>query len=224
MKVNKKKKFFRQSLVAALSLAIVLLVGFFLIPDKAPKKDPDPANPPGDAQDKVTVPQNSFVATDTGTIILDDDSEIKFELYGDNSPITVENFIELVNDDFYDGLIFHRVITGFMIQTGCPDGTGLGGSDETIKGEFSENDIENNLLHDRGVLSMARGTTLDSASSQFFIVHKVATHLDGKYATFGKVTEGLDVVDKIASAETIDPSNENFKPVTDIVVKTISID
>lgn len=146
------------------------------------------------------------------------------ELYPDTAPTTVENFKKLIKDKFYDGLIFHRIIKDFMIQTGDPLGTGIGGSDETIKGEFSENGVENNLSHVRGVLSMARRgsdpeteETMNSASSQFFIVHKDSTYLDGKYASFGKVIEGMDVVDSLANSQT----DDNDKPLNDKVINSI---
>lgn len=122
---------------------------------------------------------------------------IKLELDADNAPITVTNFIKLVNEKFYDGLTFHRIIEGFMIQGGDPKKNGTGGSSETIKGEFSSNGINNNISHIRGVISMARSKDMDSASSQFFIVQEDSPHLDGNYAAFGKVTEGLEIVDKI---------------------------
>ncbi len=146
------------------------------------------------------------------------------ELYPDIAPITVANYKKLVSEKFYDNLIFHRVIKDFMIQTGDPLGTGQGGSDEEIKGEFSENGVENNLEHTRGVLSMARrgadpdtDETRNSASSQFFIVHADYPSLNGKYAAFGKVINGLDVVDKIASVAT----NENDKPITNVEMTSI---
>lgn len=126
--------------------------------------------------------------------------EIKLELDADIAPITVTNFIKLVNEKFYDGLTFHRVIDGFMIQGGDPDGDGTGGSKETIKGEFSSNGVTNNLSHERGVISMARSNDMDSASSQFFIMHEDNINLDGKYAAFGKVTSGIEVVDKVVDA------------------------
>lgn len=122
---------------------------------------------------------------------------IEVELDGDTAPITVANFIKLVNEKFYDGLTFHRIMSGFMIQGGDPLGNGTGGSDETIKGEFSSNGVENNISHKRGVISMARSSDPDSASSQFFIMHQDSTYLDGEYAAFGKVTKGMKVVDKI---------------------------
>ena len=123
---------------------------------------------------------------------------IRLELYPDVAPISVHNFISLVNKKFYDGLIFHRVIKGFMIQGGCPDGNGMGGPGYSIKGEFSQNGVSNTLKHTEGVLSMARAMDPNSAGSQFFIMHKNAPHLDGAYAAFGKVIEGMDTVNRIA--------------------------
>lgn len=160
------------------------------------------------------------------TISLTTGEEIKAELYPDIAPITVENFVKLVNENFYDGLIFHRVIPGFMIQGGGYTADMQEKKADTIKGEFSENGVKNDLKHTRGVLSMARTQVKDSASSQFFIMHADAPHLDGQYAAFGMVTEGLDVVDKIASAKTqSDPAThmENI-PVEPIVIQTITID
>ena len=127
---------------------------------------------------------------------------MKAELYPEVAPNTVNNFVSLVKKGFYDGVIFHRVISGFMIQGGDPDGTGMGGPGYSIKGEFAQNGVENNLVHDAGVLSMARAMHPDSAGSQFFIMHKKAPHLDGAYAAFGKITEGMDVVNKIAAVRT----------------------
>ena len=134
------------------------------------------------------------------TIEMADGGIIKCELYPDVAPITVENFISLIEKKFYDGLIFHRNIPGFVIQGGCPNGNGMGGPGYTIKGEFASNGFENNLKHTRGVLSMARSMMPNSAGSQFFIMHDDAPHLDGDYAAFGKVIEGMDVVDKIANS------------------------
>ncbi len=136
------------------------------------------------------------------TIQMENGREIKIELYPDVAPATVENFVNLVRDGFYDGLIFHRVIPGFMIQGGCPQGTGMGGPGHTIKGEFAANGVKNDLKHTRGVLSMARSGNPNSAGSQFFIMHADAPHLDGQYAAFGKVVEGMDVVDEIAAVPT----------------------
>ena len=129
-------------------------------------------------------------------IEMENGKKIKIELYPEIAPITCANFEKLVKEGFYDGLIFHRVISGFMIQGGDPEGTGMGGAKENIKGEFAQNGVKNDLKHTRGVISMARSMMPDSASSQFFIMHKDAPHLDGGYAAFGKVTEGMDVVDR----------------------------
>ena len=133
-------------------------------------------------------------------IEVQDYGTIAVELDGDAAPITVENFLKLANEGFYDGLTFHRIIDGFMIQGGDPEGTGMGGSDETIKGEFSANGVENGLSHTRGAISMARSQSYDSASSQFFICHADSTFLDGQYACFGYVTDGMDVVDAVCEA------------------------
>lgn len=158
-------------------------------------------------------------ATNYVQIEMEDGGIIKIELYPDIAPITVANFQKLVSEGFYDGLTFHRVIYGFMIQCGDPTGTGMGGSDETIKGEFAANGIKNNLSHTRGVVSMGRKSSgYDTASSHFFIMHADYTGLDGQYAAFGKVYEGMDVVDAIASVKT----NSNDKPLVDQKIKTIT--
>ena len=136
------------------------------------------------------------------TITMENGDVMKAEIYPDVAPNSVNNFISLVKKGFYNGLIFHRVISGFMIQGGCPDGTGMGGPGYTIPGEFSQNGFKNNLKHEPGVLSMARAMHPDSAGSQFFIMHEAAPHLDGAYAAFGKVTEGMDIVNKIAEVPT----------------------
>lgn len=152
-------------------------------------------------------------------IEMENGKQIKLELYPDKAPITVENFEKLVKQGFYDGLIFHRVISGFMIQGGCPDGTGMGGPGWHIKGEFAANGVENDIKHTRGVISMARSMMKDSAGSQFFIMHKDAPHLDGQYAAFGKVVEGMDVVDEIASCQT----DYSDRPVTEQKMKKVYI-
>jgi len=152
-------------------------------------------------------------------IEMDNGGIIKLELYPDIAPITVANFEKLVKEGFYDGLIFHRVIKNFMIQGGDPTGTGMGGAKETIKGEFASNGVTNTLSHTRGVISMARSQKKDSASSQFFICHADAKYLDGDYAAFGKVIEGMDVVDEIAGVKT----NFNDKPLVDVVMKSVTI-
>ena len=154
------------------------------------------------------------------TIEMENGGVMKGELYEDIAPITVENFEKLAKDGFYDGLTFHRVIPGFMIQGGCPDGTGMGGPGYTIKGEFNSNGFENNLKHTEGVLSMARTMVPDSAGSQFFLMVADAPHLDGEYAAFGKILEGLDVAQQIVNVET----DHMDKPVTPVVIKTITVE
>lgn len=146
--------------------------------------------------------------------------KMKLELYPEIAPITVENFENLVKQGFYDGLIFHRVIPEFMIQGGDPEGTGMGGPGHHIKGEFASNGIKNDLKHTRGVISMARSMMKDSAGSQFFIMHADAPHLDGEYAAFGKVVEGLDVIDEIASV----PTDFRDRPTVDQVMKKVYIE
>lgn len=153
-------------------------------------------------------------------IEMENGDKIKIELYPEIAPETVANFEKLVKSGFYDGLTFHRVIKGFMIQGGCPDGTGAGGPGWSIKGEFASNGFKNDLKHERGVISMARTSDPNSAGSQFFIMHEDAPHLDGEYAAFGKVVEGMDAVDRIASTKV---SFFNDKPVQPQVMKTVTI-
>ena len=154
------------------------------------------------------------------TITMMNGDKMVAELYPEIAPISVNNFISLINKGYYDGLIFHRVISGFMIQGGCPDGTGMGGPGYTIKGEFAQNGFENNLKHTEGVLSMARAMHPDSAGSQFFIMHKTSPHLDGAYAAFGKVIEGMDVVNAIAETAT----DWNDRPLEEQKIKSITVD
>ncbi len=154
------------------------------------------------------------------TITMESGDVMKFELYPDVAPTSVNNFISLIQKNFYDGLIFHRVIKGFMLQGGDPEGTGCGGPGYSIKGEFAQNGFENNLKHTEGVLSMARSMMPNSAGSQFFIMHKNAPHLDGAYAAFGKIIEGMDVVNKIAE----EPTDFRDRPLGDQVMKTVTVD
>ena len=156
-------------------------------------------------------------------ITVKDYGEIKVELDGDTAPITVGNFMKLAKDKFYDGLTFHRIIKGFMIQGGDPEGTGMGGSKENIKGEFSLNGVENSISHVRGTLSMARAADFDSASSQFFIVHEDSTHLDNQYAAFGRVTEGMEVVDAIAEKTQVIDDNGTVEANNQPVITSIVI-
>lgn len=184
----------KQKLIIVFTLTIVLLLG------GCGSKNPQTEGKIDNMNYKETNEVTNYVKIEmkkTGDIML-------LELYPDIAPITVANFQKLVSEKFYDGLIFHRIIKDFMIQGGDPEGTGLGGSNETIKGEFRLNGIENNLKHERGVISMARSKEFDSASSQFFIVHKEASYLDGSYAAFGKMLAGFETLDKLANVTTDD--------------------
>lgn len=154
------------------------------------------------------------------TILMEGGGRIVVELLPEYAPNTVENFIELAKEGFYDGLIFHRVIANFMIQGGCPEGSGMGGPKHRIKGEFSENGIKNSLKHARGVISMARSMNHDSAGSQFFIMHQDSSHLDGKYAAFGIVIEGMEVVDQIATTST----NHMDRPIQEQKIQSITVE
>lgn len=154
------------------------------------------------------------------TIEMENGQKIEIELYQEVAPISVQNFISLIQDGFYDGLIFHRVIPGFMVQGGCPQGSGMGGPGKTIKGEFAANGFPNNLKHTRGVLSMARAMDPNSAGSQFFIMVADSPHLDGQYASFGKVIAGMEVVDEIVSSE----RNHMDKPLQDQKMKKVTVE
>lgn len=154
------------------------------------------------------------------TITMANGDVMKAELYPEIAPNTVNNFISLINKGFYNGLCFHRIIYGFMIQGGCPDGTGMGGPGYSIKGEFSRNRFKNDLKHTPGVLSMARAMNPNSAGSQFFIMHKTSPHLDGSYAAFGKVIEGLDVVNRIAEEDT----DYSDRPLDPQIMKTVTVE
>ena len=154
------------------------------------------------------------------TITMENGDVMKAELYPEIAPISVNNFISLIQKNYYGGLIFHRVIRGFMIQGGCPDGTGMGGPGYSIPGEFNQNGFKNDLKHTEGVLSMARAMHPDSAGSQFFIMHKTSPHLDGAYAAFGKVTEGMDIVNKIAET----PTNFSDRPLDEQKIKSMTVE
>lgn len=153
-------------------------------------------------------------------IEMENGKKIKLELYPEIAPLTVANFEKLVTEGFYDGLIFHRVIKGFMIQGGCPDGTGMGGPGYSIKGEFTSNGVKNDLKHTKGVISMARSMMKDSGGSQFFIIHDTAPHLDGDYAGFGKVVEGIEVVDEIAVTDV----DRNDRPKKEQKIKKVTLE
>ena len=157
------------------------------------------------------------------TIDVQDYGTISLELDADTAPISVTNFINLANEGFYDGLTFHRIISGFMIQGGDPNGNGTGGSEKTIKGEFSANGVENDISHVRGVISMARANDPDSGSSQFFIVHEDSTFLDGQYAAFGHVTDGMDVVDAICEAVPVQDKNGTVAAADQPVITAVTV-
>lgn len=182
------------------------------------------AEPEEEKESKETEEQQTFKGENEEapivTMIMADDREVIMELYPEVAPNTVNNFISLIQDGFYDGLIFHRVIPGFMIQGGDPDGNGTGGPGYSIKGEFTSNDFKNELKHKRGVLSMARSQSPDSAGSQFFIMHEESSQLDGDYAAFGQVIEGMDVVDDIVSV----PTEEQDRPKEDQTIKSMTVD
>lgn len=202
-----------------ISLLLVLAIAATVFAFAGCKKE-DVNNSSNDAQNAVEGGSVTSDAKPIAEIKIKDYGTIKVELYPDIAPNTVANFVSLANKGFYNGLTFHRVIQDFMIQGGCPLGTGTGDPGYAIKGEFTINGFENNLSHDRGVISMARGKINDSAGSQFFICHQASPHLDGQYASFGKVIQGMDVVDAIAIVET----DIYDKPLKNIVIESVSID
>ena len=199
--LNNKKLLIAIAVIAVLAIAAVVLALTLGSKDA----------PAGDAS----------VATDYVQIDIENYGSITAELYGNAAPITVANFMKLVDKGFYDGLTFHRIISGFMIQGGDPLGNGTGGSDETIKGEFAANGVENNIAHIRGVLSMARSSMPDSASSQFFIMHEDAPHLDGSYAAFGRVLSGIEVVDAICENTPVTDGNGSVSAADQPVITSI---
>ena len=176
-----------------------------------------------DGAQQSTQTQTGGIGTHHAEITIKDMGTITVELDGDAAPITVQNFMDLAESGFYDGLTFHRIINGFMMQGGDPNGDGTGGSEQTIKGEFALNGIENGLSHTRGAISMARATDMDSASSQFFIVHEDSTYLDGQYACFGYVTDGMDIVDTICENTPVEDGNGTVLPENQPVIESIKI-
>ena len=185
--------------------------------------DKEDASDAKDTKEAVLDTSKELTGIHHAQINVKDYGEIQVELDADTAPITVTNFVKLAQDGFYDGLTFHRIMDGFMVQGGDPLGNGTGGSDENIKGEFSNNGVENNISHTRGVISMARAMDPDSASSQFFIVHEDSTFLDGDYAGFGHVTEGMDVVDAICKDAKPTDDNGTIKPEEQPVIESITI-
>ncbi|PXW86089.1 peptidyl-prolyl cis-trans isomerase B (cyclophilin B) [Streptohalobacillus salinus] len=209
----------KKMLLISLGLLLFILVACQNTSDKesAETKQIETGEPKANETKEPTIAEDKFPQV---TITMETGEAIVFELYPNAAPNTVRNFISLIDQSYYDGLIFHRVIEDFMIHGGDPYGNGLGGPDYSIRGEFSANGFDNPIKHERGVISMARSQSPDSAGSQFFIVHKDSTHLDGQYAAFGKVIEGLDVIDRIAAVNT----DNNDLPLDDEVMRSITVD
>ena len=181
------------------------------------------SNTAGSKENSTEETKNMLTGKHHVEIAVKDKGVIAVELDADTAPITVTNFVELANSGFYDGLTFHRIIEGFMIQGGDPKGNGTGGSDKNIKGEFAANGIKNDISHERGVISMARSSAYDSASSQFFIMHKTSTHLDGQYAAFGHVTSGMDIVDDLAENTPVSDNNGTVLKANQPVIESIKV-
>lgn len=197
-------------------LSIALSIGLILVAMSCGSKAETQNNSSNDVGGtKVNNPKIEISVKEYG--------KMQFELDPSQAPITVENFLKLVKEGFYDGLTFHRIISGFMIQGGDPLGTGYGGSDNTIKGEFKSNGVENNIKHERGVISMARSMDPNSASSQFFIMHETNSHLDGDYAAFGHILSGIEVVDKICEETPVQDGNGTVKKVDQPVIEYIKV-
>lgn len=181
------------------------------------------SNTAGSKENSTEETKNMLTGKHHVEITVKDKGVIAVELDADTAPITVTNFVELANSGFYNGLTFHRIIEGFMIQGGDPKGNGTGGSDKNIKGEFAANGIKNDISHERGVISMARSSAYNSASSQFFIMHKTSTHLDGQYAAFGHVTSGMDIVDDLAENTPVSDSNGTVLKANQPVIESIKV-
>lgn len=220
-KSDKKKAWIVISAVAVFLVAVIVV---FVITSNKSNGSAGATNDSASASNvSTTIGESQAKGTHHAEIDIKDYGVIKVELNGDVAPITVANFINLANSHFYDGLTFHRIIDGFMMQGGDPLGNGTGGSENTIKGEFSQNGVENNLSHTRGAISMARSTDMDSASSQFFIVQSDSTYLDGQYACFGYVTDGMDIVDKICKNAVTTDSNGSVSAENQPVINSITI-
>ena len=220
-KSDKKKAWIVISTVAVFLVAVIVV---FVITSNKSNGSAGATNDSASASNvSATIGESQAKGTHHAEINIKDYGVIKVELNGDVAPITVANFINLANSHFYDGLTFHRIIDGFMMQGGDPLGNGTGGSENTIKGEFSQNGVENNLSHTRGAISMARSTDMDSASSQFFIVQSDSTYLDGQYACFGYVTDGMDIVDKICKNAVTTDSNGSLSAENQPVINSITI-
>ena len=206
-------------------LILVVVVGFVIIKGLSDNNEKNPGQTANTTQTNNNKEETDMYSTGKhhAQIEIENYGTIELELDADVAPITVSNFAKLVNEKFYDGLTFHRIIDGFMIQGGDPEGTGMGGSSEKIKGEFSSNGIKNNISHVRGTISMARSSAYDSASSQFFIVHKDSTFLDGQYAGFGKVTSGIEIVDQICERTQVEDNNGTVLKENQPIIKRITM-
>ncbi len=222
MKQMKIKNFMKKS--AAVSMA-VLVLGAVSLAECGEKKASETASEGSTESKEASQTQEKDLLSGKhhAEIVIKDHGTIKVELDADSAPITVTNFVNLAKDGFYDGLTFHRIMEGFMMQGGDPAGNGTGGSDETIKGEFASNGVENPISHKRGTISMARAQDPDSGSSQFFIVHEDSTFLDGDYAAFGTVTEGMDIVDDICENAVVVDQNGTVKDGTQPVIESINV-
>ena len=239
VRMGKRKRYF--SIIAIMALVVCMFAGCGSKKSNTSSNANSGTSSSESAKQEETAVPESTESTDAGSDISSSDDtkqlsgkhhvvikvkkygNIKVELDADTAPISVTNFINLAKKGFYDGLTFHRIIDGFMIQGGDPSGDGTGGSDETIKGEFSDNGVENNISHVRGTISMARSSENDSASSQFFIVQSDSTYLDGQYAGFGKVTSGMDIVDKICKDTPVTDSNGTVEKENQPVIEKITV-
>ena len=211
-KAQKKNYLPLVAIIGVICLTVVACAAIFM-----GGKDDAPVSQP------TAAPVVNNTATHKIEIDIQDYGTIKAELYGNVAPITVENFVKLAKEGFYDGLTFHRIISGFMIQGGDPLGNGMGGSDQKIKGEFAANGVSNSIKHVRGVLSMARSSAFNSASSQFFIMHEDATYLDGQYAAFGRVTEGIEIVDAICAKTPVTDNNGSVAKANQPVITAVRV-
>jgi peptidyl-prolyl cis-trans isomerase B (cyclophilin B) len=205
------------AIVAALSLAVIML--FAGCGQNAPDSNTGNEEETGVTETETNAETNATEAKPVVEITMEGGGKIEIELDPSAAPLTVENFLKLVNEGFYDGLTFHRIIPGFMIQGGDPEGTGMGGSDATVKGEFSSNGVDNTISHTRGIISMARSQAPDSASSQFFITNADSVFLDGDYAAFGRVISGMEEVDRISGVET----DASDAPTSPVVIESIKV-
>lgn len=209
-----------KAFILTMAICSMLLVG---CGSAAPKESDKQAGKDNQTVAETTADNETVTGKHHVEIVVKDFGTIKLELDADNAPISTANFMKLAEDGFYDGLTFHRIMEGFMMQGGDPTGTGMGGSEETIKGEFKVNGVDNPLSHTRGAISMARSSKYNSASSQFFIVHKDSTFLDGQYACFGYVTEGIEVVDAVCESAQVVDNNGTVLPENQPIIESVKV-